>query len=161
MPYFFLEFFLHQSPVAYGAPTDLESSSFSIQSFCLFILFLRISRQEYWSGLPFPSPVDHILSDFSTMICPTWEAPQGLAKFHWVRQVCGSSVIRLTRFLWLWFQCVFPLMMSCNTYRLTWVSLTLDMGYVLTAAPAKCSHCSLPWTRYISSLPPILNLNVE
>ena len=26
---------------------------------------------------------------------------------------------------------------SHNTYRLTWVSLTLDMGYVFTAAPAK------------------------
>ena len=95
--------FLHRSPVAYGAPTDLESSSFSILSFCLFILFMQISRQEYWSGLPFLSPVDHILSDFSTITCPTWEAPNGLAKFHWVRQVCGSSVIRLTSFLWVWF----------------------------------------------------------
>ena len=26
-------------------------------------------------------------------------------------------------------------MPSCNTYRLTWVSLTLDEGYLLTAAP--------------------------
>ena len=24
---------------------------------------------------------------------------------------------------------------SCNTYHLTWVSLTLDVGYLLTAAP--------------------------
>ena len=161
MPSFFLELFLHWSPVAYGAPTDLESSSFSFLSFCLFIPFMRISRQEYWSGLPFPSPVDHILSNFSTITCPTWEGPQGLVKFHWVRQVCGSSVIRLTRFLWLWSQCVFPLMTSCNTYRLTWVFLTLDVGYLLTAAPAKRSHFSLCWTRYICSLPPLLNLNVE
>ena len=29
----------------------------------LFILFVGFSRQEPWSGLPFPSPVDHILSD--------------------------------------------------------------------------------------------------
>ena len=36
---FFLELFLHWSPVAYWAPTDLESSSFSFLSFCLFILF--------------------------------------------------------------------------------------------------------------------------
>ena len=30
--------------------------------------------QEYWSGLPFPSPVDHILSELSTMTLggPTW-----------------------------------------------------------------------------------------
>ena len=37
--------------------------------------------------------------------------------------------------------CVCPLMPSCNTYPLTWVSLTLDMGYHFTAAPAKRS-CS-------------------
>ena len=42
-------------------------------------------------------------------------------------------------------------MPSCNTYRLTWVSLTLGVGYLFTAASAKCSHCSLPWTRGISS----------
>ena len=52
-------------------------------------------------------------------------------------------------------------MPSHNTYRLTWVSLTSDLGYLFTAAPAKRSHCSLPWTRGISSLPPLLTLNVE
>ena len=35
IPSFSLELFLHWSPVAYWAPTDLESSSFSILSFCL------------------------------------------------------------------------------------------------------------------------------
>ena len=40
---------------------------------------------------------------------------------------------------------------SCNTYHLTWVFLTLDEGYLLTAAPAKCSRCSLPRMRGISS----------
>ena len=59
---FFLELFLHWSPVAYWAPTDLGSSSFSVLSFCLFILFTGFSRLEYWRGLPFPSPVDYILS---------------------------------------------------------------------------------------------------
>ena len=54
------------------------------------------------------------------------------------------------------FQCVCPLMPSHNTYRLTWVSLTLDMGYVFMAALAKLSRCSLPWTRS-----PLLTLNVE
>ena len=34
---FFLESFLHWSAVAYWAPTDLGSSSFSVLSFCLFI----------------------------------------------------------------------------------------------------------------------------
>ena len=76
IPSFFLGLFLYWSPVAYWAPTDLGSSSFSILSFCFFILFMRFSRQEYWSGLPFPSPVDHILSDLSTMTRPSWVAPR-------------------------------------------------------------------------------------
>ena len=70
IPSFFLELFLHWSPVAYWAPTDLGSFFFSILPSCLFILFMGFSRQEYWSGLPFPSPVDHILSDLSTMTRP-------------------------------------------------------------------------------------------
>ena len=45
----------------------------------LFILFMWFSRQEYWSGLPFPSPVDHILSDLSTMTRPSWVAPHSMA----------------------------------------------------------------------------------
>ena len=81
IPSFFLELFLHWCPVAYwGQHTaDLGSSSFSILSFCLFILFMGFSRQEYWRGLPFPSPVDHILSDLSTMTHPSWVSPHGMA----------------------------------------------------------------------------------
>ena len=30
-----------------------------------FILFVGSSRQDYWSGLPFPPPVNHILSELS------------------------------------------------------------------------------------------------
>ena len=74
IPSFFLELFLHWFPVAYWAPTDLWNSSFSILSFYLFILYMRLSRQGYWSGLPFPSPVDHILSDLSSMTRPSWVA---------------------------------------------------------------------------------------
>ena len=44
-------------------------------------------------------------------------------------------------------------MPSCTTYRLTWVSLTLDVGYLSLAAPAKHSRCSLPWLRGVSSGP--------
>ena len=44
---FFLELFLHWSPIAYWAPTDLGSSSFNVLSFCLFILLTGFSRQEY------------------------------------------------------------------------------------------------------------------
>ena len=76
---FFMELFLHWSPVAYWAPTDLGSSSFSVLSFCLFILSMGFSRQEYWSGLPFPSPVDHILSELFTMTRPSLVALHGMA----------------------------------------------------------------------------------
>ena len=76
---FFLELFLHWSPVAYWAPTDLASSCFSILSFCLFILFMGFSRQEYRSGLPFPSLVDHVLSELSTMTLPSWVPLHGMA----------------------------------------------------------------------------------
>ena len=46
-------------------------------------------------------------------------------------------------------------------YHLTWVFLTLDVGYLFTAAPAKHSCCSLPWTRGISSRLPLLTLNMK
>ena len=45
IPSFFLELFLHWSPVAYWAPSDLGSSSFSILSFCLYILFIEKARE--------------------------------------------------------------------------------------------------------------------
>ena len=53
-------------------------------------------------------------------------------------------------------------MPSFNTYRLTWVSLTLGVGYRLTAAPAKHSHCSLPWRRgyLLTAAPPDLERGV-
>ena len=68
---FFLELFHHWTPVAYWAPTDLGNSSFSVLSFCLVILFMEFSRQECWSGLPFPSPVDCLVSELSTMTRPS------------------------------------------------------------------------------------------
>ena len=40
---------------------------------------MGFSRQEYWSGLPFPSPVDHVLSELSTMTRLSWVAPRGMA----------------------------------------------------------------------------------
>ena len=60
-PFILSGVFLHGSPVAYWALSNLGNSSFSILSFCLFILFMGFSRQEYWNRLPFPFPVDHIL----------------------------------------------------------------------------------------------------
>ena len=113
---FFLELFLQQSPVAYCAPTDLRSSSFGILSYCLFILFMGFSRQEYWKWLaiPFssgPHSVRPLHHDPPVLGCPA-----GMAWFHWVRQGCGPSVIRLTSFLWVWFTVCLPLPFYCYLY---------------------------------------------
>ena len=105
---FFPELFLHSSLVAYWKPTNLGSSSFSVLSFCLFILFMGFSRQEYWIGLPFPSPVDHILSEFSTMTCPSWVAPQGMAHSFIELDKAVIHVNSLVSFLWLWFSFCLP-----------------------------------------------------
>ena len=69
---FFLELFLHSSPVAYWAPTRLKYSSFSVISFCLFILFMGFSRQESQSDLPFPSPVDHLATQQLFRVAVWW-----------------------------------------------------------------------------------------
>ena len=39
----------------------------------------RFSLQEHWSGLPFPPPLDHILSELSAMTHPSWVALHGMA----------------------------------------------------------------------------------
>ena len=105
---FFLKLFLCRYPVAYWAPTDLGISSFSVLSFCLFILFMEFSRQEYWSGLPFFSPVDHIFSKLSTMTHLSWVALHGMAHNFIELDKAVVHVIRLVSFLWLWFSVCLP-----------------------------------------------------
>ena len=87
---FLLELFLYCSPVVYQTPPDLESSSFSVTSFYLFILFVKLLRQECWSGFfiiqPFHSPLKWIpfssgpcFVKLSTMTHPSWVALHGMA----------------------------------------------------------------------------------
>ena len=127
IPSFFLELFLHWSPVAYWAPTDLGSSPFSILSFCF-------SYCSWGSQGRNTEVVCHSLLQW-TIICqisPPWPAHSGCPHMAWLSFIeldkAVVHVIRLASYLWLWFQCVCPLMPSCNTYCLTWVSLTLDVG---------------------------------
>ena len=79
-------------------------------SFCLFILFMGFSRQEYWSGLPFPSPVDHILSELST-ISQCKELTHLKRPWCWERLKAGgegddrgwdSWMASPTRWTWVW-----------------------------------------------------------
>ena len=80
---------------------------------------------------------------------PPWPARLGWPHRAWLSFIeldkVVVPVIRLTSFLWFWFQRVCPLMPSCNTYRLTWVCLTLDVVYLFKVAPAKHTSpgCSL------------------
>ena len=92
------------SRILYTYPGDLSSS---VISFCLFILFMGFSRQEYWSGLPLPSSVDCLLLELSTMIHLSWvtqtwvsyiagrllsESPGNRLKFHIFRYLLQQHV---------------------------------------------------------------------
>ena len=112
---------------------------------------MGFSRQEYCSGLPF-------LLQWTTFCQTSPPRPHRLGWPH----TAGLSFTELDTTVVLgadWLVSVImvlvccPLIPSCNTYCLTWVSLTLDVGYLFRAAPAKHSCCSLPWTRGCSSLP--------
>ena len=84
-----------------------------------------------------------------------WSLSKNWALIHLFTELDKAMVhvIRLASCLWLWFHSACPLMPSLSDYHLTWVSLTLDVRYFFTAAPAKCSCHSSPWTWHRSSLP--------
>ena len=52
------------------------------------LMFTGLLQQEYWSGLPFPLPVDHFVSELSPKTCPSWVAPHGVA--HSFIELCKS-----------------------------------------------------------------------
>ena len=103
IPSFLLELFLYSSPVAYWTPTGLRSSSFSVNFFCLYILFMGFSRDEYWSALQFSSPVGHVLSETSTMTSPSWVALHSMAYSFTELDKAVVHVNSLISFQWLWF----------------------------------------------------------
>ena len=95
IPSFFLELFLYWCGLF-----------FSVLSFRLFILFMGFSRQEYWSGLPFPSPVDNAV--FSTMTRPSWVALHSMAHSFIELDKTVVHMIRLVGLLWWWFSVCLP-----------------------------------------------------
>ena len=144
IPSFFLELFLHWSPVAYWAPTDLGSSSFSILSFCLFILFVGFSRQEYWSGSPVPSPYQDLIKCMDTLF--SWVGHPNAGGCH------SCSIKRLT--------CLrrqdSPSLVTVGGSGL-WQAALLDGSW--PSQPSVCaSEVSVPWgsvcTRWRSSHAP-------
>ena len=90
---FFLELFLCSSPGACWILTDLGNSSCYI-----FIQFMGFSRQECWSGLPFPSPVNDILSELSTMICLSWLVLHSIAHSFTELEKAVIHVVSLVSF---------------------------------------------------------------
>ena len=112
----------------------LGNSPFSVLSFYLFILFIGFSRQEYWSGLPFPSPVDHILSDLSTM-----PACLGWPHRTWLSFIELDKAVVLVWLDWLAF-CDYGF--SVSTLWCPLATPTVLLGFLL------------PWTRGISSHAP-------
>ena len=52
------------------------------------LMFTGLLQQEYWSGLPFPLPVDHFVSELSPKTCPSWVALHGVA--HSFIELCKS-----------------------------------------------------------------------
>ena len=100
---FFLKLFLHSSSVAYQTLTSLWGSSSGGISFCLFILFMGFLSQEYITGLSFPSPVSHVLSELSTMSRPSWVALHDMAHSFLELHKAVIHVIIWGSFLWLCF----------------------------------------------------------
>ena len=130
IPSFFLELFLHWSPAAYWAPTNLGSSSFSILSFCLFTMFMGFSRQEYWSGC-------HSLLQGTTFrqTSPPWLVCLGWPHTAWVSFIELDTTVVLWSD-WLVF-CDYGFRMSA-----LWCPL---------ATPTVFLGLLLPWTWGISS----------
>ena len=58
-------------------------------------LSMGFSWQEYWSGLPFPSAVDHVLSELFTLTGPSWVVLPSMA-----HGFSGARPFAMTR---LWF----------------------------------------------------------
>ena len=105
---FFLELFLHSSPVAYWAPTDLEISSFSVIFFLPFhtvhgVLKARILK---WFAIPFSSGPRFVRSLLITRL--SWVALHGMAHSLIEFDKAMIHVISLISFLWLWFSFCLP-----------------------------------------------------
>ena len=60
---------------------------------------MGFSRQKYQSDLPFPSPVDHILSELSTMTRLSWVALHSIDHRFFELDKAVVHVNRLASFL--------------------------------------------------------------
>ena len=75
---------------------------------------------------------------------PEWPYTHSLVSLSWTRL---WSTCRLASLLWLWFQSLYSLMPSLSAYRLSGVSFTLDMMYLLTTTIPDLGHGVSPLGR--------------
>ena len=107
---------------------------FQCHIFLPFIQFLAFSRQEHWSGLPFPSPVDHILSEHSTMTRSSSVAIHHMAHSFIELDKAVVHMISLISFLWLWFSICLPFLKEKDKRFMEaswWERLRGKLGLVL------------------------------
>ena len=76
--------------------------------FFSFSLLMGFWRNECWSGLLFPSPVDHILSELFTITYPSWVALHHMAHSFIKLHKAVIHVVILVSFLWFWFSFCLP-----------------------------------------------------
>ena len=119
-------------------PSNLWSSSSGVINFCLCVLFMGFSQQEYWSGLSFSPPVDHVLLELFTMTRPFWVALYGMAQsfielprpLHHDKAVIHEEVVSFRSLLNIFFFLMFltraSILFICGSY---FISKILDHLY--------------------------------
>ena len=104
-----------------------------------------------------------------TTFCQTslpWPAHLGWPHMAWLSFIELDKAVVLVWLNWLVF-CDYGFGVSALWCPLATPAVLLGFllpwtwGYLFTAAPAKCSRCSLPWTRSISSPLPLLNFEPD
>ena len=108
----------------WGSTPDFTCYSPLLNSYsflnCINHAFYLSSVQSLSRGLPFPSPVDHILSELSTMTCRSWVALYGMAHSFIELDKAVVHVITLVSFFlmgetdWGWNWVLFCWAGSCS-----------------------------------------------
>ena len=73
-----------------------------------FLTVPVVLKARILKWLPFPSPVDHILSELSIMTRPSWVALHSMAHSFIELDKAVVHVISLISFLWWWFSVCLP-----------------------------------------------------
>ena len=95
-------FFIFLDDCTYSSEYKLSETTcnkYPIYTAFFFILFLGFSRQEYWSGLPVPPPVDHILSLEKTLMLGETEGRKrrGRQRMRWLDDITDSMDMNLSK----------------------------------------------------------------